>query len=91
MQLRNPKLRTASLANTIRQLTVVFVLSTMAVTASAESENEPVPTDRASAEAKDSAPKCVHGCQRWGKACNVDPRGVYKCRRRCEKFGEICE
>lgn len=39
----------------------------------------------------DQEPKCVHGCQRWGKVCNVDPRGVYKCRRRCEKFGEICE
>lgn len=42
-------------------------------------------------QATDSAPKCVHGCQRWGKMCNVDPRGVYKCRRRCEKFGKICE
>jgi hypothetical protein len=37
------------------------------------------------------APQCVHGCERWGKVCNVDPRGVYKCRRVCEKFGEICE
>ena len=37
------------------------------------------------------APKCVHGCLNWGKQCNVDPRGVYKCVRRCEKFGEICE
>ena len=37
------------------------------------------------------APRCVHGCLRWGKFCNVDPRGVYKCQRRCEKFGEICE
>jgi hypothetical protein len=36
-------------------------------------------------------PRCVQGCERWGKACNVDPRGVYKCRRVCEKFGEICE
>lgn len=36
-------------------------------------------------------PTCVHGCLRWGKFCNVDPRGVYKCQRRCEKFGEICE
>jgi hypothetical protein len=34
---------------------------------------------------------CVHGCQKWGEACNVDPRGVYKCQRRCERFGEICE
>jgi len=36
-------------------------------------------------------PRCVHGCERWAKVCNVDPRGVYKCQRRCEKFGEICE
>lgn len=42
-------------------------------------------------ESKDKGTTCVHGCMRWGKFCNVDPRGVYKCRRRCEKFGEICE
>ena len=42
-------------------------------------------------ESKDESTKCMHGCLRWGKFCNVDPRGVYKCRRRCEKFGEICE
>lgn len=35
--------------------------------------------------------QCYNGCQRWGQMCNVDPRGVYKCQRRCEKFGEICE
>lgn len=44
-----------------------------------------------SSPVKDEEPVCVHGCLRWGKFCNVDPRGVYKCRRRCEKFGEICE
>lgn len=46
-----------------------------------------------SGQAADSGkePKCVHGCERWGKVCNVDPRGAYKCRRRCEKFGKICE
>ncbi len=49
-------------------------------------EREPASTTR-----QESEPKCVHGCQRWGKVCNVDPRGVYKCRRTCEKFGEICE
>lgn len=37
------------------------------------------------------AKQCYNGCQRWGQMCNVDPRGVYKCQRRCEKFGEICE
>lgn len=43
----------------------------------------PAPTDK---------PKqCYNGCQSWGQMCNVDPRGVYKCQRRCEKFGEICE
>ena len=35
--------------------------------------------------------QCYSGCQSWGQMCNVDPRGVYKCQRRCEKFGEICE
>ncbi|MGE0861667.1 MAG: hypothetical protein AB7I01_15355 [Gammaproteobacteria bacterium] len=35
--------------------------------------------------------KCYQGCITWGESCNVDPRGVYKCQRRCEKFGEICE
>ena len=42
-------------------------------------------------QSNDQELKCSHGCLRWGKFCNVDPRGVYKCRRRCEKFGEICE
>ena len=42
-------------------------------------------------ESKAEGDKCIHGCLRWGKFCNVDPRGEYKCRRRCEKFGEICE
>ena len=23
---------------------------------------------------------CTLGCLRWGKFCNVDPRGAYKCR-----------
>ena len=45
----------------------------------------------AATESKDESAKCMHGCLRWGKFCNVDPRGVYKCRRRCEKLGEICE
>ena len=39
----------------------------------------------------DKPKQCYNGCQSWGQMCNVDPRGVYKCQRRCEKFGEICE
>ena len=49
-----------------------------------------VPTAPA-ADSGAKQPRCVHGCERWAKVCNVDPRGVYKCQRRCEKFGEICE
>lgn len=47
--------------------------------------------DAADSEATKEELRCVHGCQRWGKVCNTDPRGVYKCRRICERFGEICE
>ena len=45
----------------------------------------------AAAAAPAKAPKCYNGCINWGQMCNVDPRGVYKCQRRCEQFGEICE
>lgn len=45
----------------------------------------------AAASSVEHAPKCYQGCARWGQMCNVDPRGVYKCQRRCEKFGEICD
>lgn len=48
------------------------------------------PETAASAPA-DKPKQCYIGCQQWGEACNVDPRGVYRCQRRCNKFGEICE
>ncbi len=44
-----------------------------------------------SGESNAEGAKCIHGCLNWGEDCNVDPRGARKCRRRCEKFGEICE
>lgn len=62
-----------------------LVLLASAAGAAAESAGGQAPP------AESKAPKCVHGCLNWGKQCNVDPRGVYKCVRRCEKFGEICE
>ncbi len=63
---------------------------------SAERETTPAtsPTEQSQStgESKAEDTKCFQGCLRWGKLCNVDPRvGTYKCRRRCEKFGEICE
>jgi hypothetical protein len=35
--------------------------------------------------------KCTWACLKWTKSCNVDPRGVYKCRRTCANFAEVCE
>lgn len=73
-------------------LAVVFVALLACALGAAAAESTP-PTASAGqqqSQGKDE-PRCVHGCQRWGKVCNVDPRGVYKCRRVCEKFGEICE
>ena len=51
----------------------------------------PTEQSQSTSESKAEDTKCFHGCLRWSKFCNVDPRGVYKCRRRCEKFGEIFE
>lgn len=62
----------------------------------------PAPSSNAAAPAAASTPaatsapadkpkQCYNGCQQWGETCNVDPRGVYRCQRRCAKFGEICE
>lgn len=65
------------------------LLSSLVLLANAVGAAEESAGGQAPAEGK--APKCVHGCLSWGKQCNVDPRGVYKCVRRCEKFGEICE
>lgn len=67
---------------------LALVLATTPVVAA---EPEQGATPAAGSEKPKKEPVCVHGCQRWGKLCNVDPRGVYKCRRTCEKFGEICE
>ena len=66
-----------------------ILLMCLALGASADERDRK--TDAADSEATKEEVRCVHGCQRWGKVCNVDPRGAYKCRRRCEKFGKICE
>ena len=76
---------------------LALLLTLAASAAFATEQTNPAPassapaTDAPASAPAEQAPTCVHGCQRWGKLCNVDPRGVYKCQRRCEKFGEICE
>lgn len=35
--------------------------------------------------------QCTWACLEWTRLCNVDPRGVYKCRRTCANFSEVCE
>ncbi len=67
------------------------LLLALAAGAAGAAEDARPRDDAEATTAQEEAPKCVHGCLRWGKFCNVDPRGVYKCQRRCEKFGEICE
>lgn len=34
---------------------------------------------------------CAWGCARWGKQCDVDVRGVRRCRTICEKFDKQCQ
>ncbi len=49
-------------------------------------------SNAANAESKNNEDKqCTWACLKWDKICNVDPRGVYKCRRMCANFGEVCE
>ncbi len=74
----------------VRHLAIAGALALALTGASAAESGGAADGGKSSNESSDK-PRCVHGCERWGKQCNVDPRGVYKCRRRCEKFGEICE
>lgn len=34
--------------------------------------------------------QCMKVCIRWGEDCIIDNRGVRKCRRSCQEFGEQC-
>ena len=72
---------------------LVFSLSGAAADLNPSSPEAEAVTTTSPADAPPADPpkQCYSGCQSWGQMCNVDPRGVYKCQRRCEKFGEICE
>ena len=88
---------TAMPAFTVRRLAPLALAA--ALLALGACQHAPPPTPSASSPSAATAPsgeggkdgKCYQGCVTWGEACNADPRGVYKCQRRCEKFGEICE
>ncbi len=82
----------------LRMATLVLFCFCSLLVSAAEStlpdagDNPPDATTTTTPAVQTEQPKqCYNGCQRWGQLCNVDPRGVYKCQRRCEKFGEICE
>lgn len=72
----------------VRHLIAVACLYTATVVS--VQADEPLPTDSAP-DKETTGKQCEWACERWTKMCNVDPRGVYKCRRTCAKFGEICE
>lgn len=83
--------RMARLGALLALLATSAVVTAQTDTAPAGGTGTPAPADSTTAPAEPAPTQCIHGCQRWGKMCNIDPRGVYKCYRRCEKFGEICE
>lgn len=34
--------------------------------------------------------RCMKVCIRWGEDCIIDNRGVRRCQRSCQEFGEQC-
>jgi len=71
---------------------LVVALSNVA-TALEESPTQPAENPSITTEEvrEEAGQNCEWACLKWTKMCNVDPRGVYKCRRSCANFGEICE
>ena len=68
---------------------VVIACVCLAPALSAQS-NDPLPVEIEPGK-ETPGKQCEWACERWTKMCNVDPRGVYKCRRTCAKFGQVCE
>jgi hypothetical protein len=88
---RNDCLRHAISAVTLLAFVVLWHPGSIAADVDEPSADPPQEQSPSAEESNPKAPECFHGCLRWGQACDVDPRGVRKCRRRCEKFGKICE
>lgn len=72
----------------VRRLIAVACLCALAF---ASAQGDEAPPAEPGSDKETVGKQCEWACERWTKMCNVDPRGVYKCRRTCAKFGEICE
>jgi len=33
---------------------------------------------------------CQWQCAQWQRVCDIDPRGIRRCQRRCTKLEQIC-
>jgi len=73
-----------------RRLVVIACVCVCMTSVLAAETNDPLPVEPEAGK-ETTGKQCEWACERWTKMCNVDPRGVYKCRRTCAKFGEICE
>ncbi len=79
--LNNP-LRTVGLVTLLITLLLNYPLAMSADQKSPNvRENTPV------GEVEKTPKKCTWARLKWSKLCNVDLRGVYKCRRNCANFG----
>lgn len=78
------------------QASVIALVALLPLAAPAE---DPAPAAATISEAATSAAPqpaaeatdCPLACLRWGRFCNIDPRGIYKCQRTCESFGPDCD
>ncbi len=68
----------------------VLVIATLLAACAANPAPTEQPADTSRVTEKNGK-QCIYACEQWTRLCNVDPRGVYECRRSCAKFGEICE
>jgi hypothetical protein len=41
-------------------------------------------------QSKERKEQCMTVCLRWGEDCVIDHRGIRRCRRTCQEFGEQC-
>jgi len=75
--------------------TFVAALVSPAITVTAlaqSSDDEPLEPIISNDISPDGTKKqCEWACEQWQQICNIDPRGIYKCKRICARFGEVCD